>query len=471
MDNRNYKGNTIFIIVTRGFIVRNILRSGTLEALLRASARVVVIFDAAEVPAYLAKEFQHEQITLEACRITLPRLHRFLLRFEKYFFRSATTKLLISFRQGSKDRQKFREGHVPRKSSVAFLVERSLLFVLGGIPFLKRAFRFLENRLFPERYESIQRLFDTHKPDVLFSTSIISSLDIAFMKEAKRRSIRTVSMPKTWDNMLNKYFSFVPDVLVVHNEVAKQAARTHQHIQSERIKTVGMPQFDWYRRPEILRSRDAHWRGKGLDPSKAVIFFGSVGIWGANDHAVAELIYSWIERGELGRPCQLFLRPHFSNVRDDVFKKLRGKLGVVIDEFRVVDTFSDNWDPTIEETIDFTNSVAHSDVMINFGSTLTLDAAAVDRPTVNPAFGCSFQGGEDVTYPYQYGADHYQWVLRENATLLSFTPEELKEQIQDCLHHPEKKRAERKKLIAALCYKVDGRSSERLAGGGLYPKP
>ncbi|OJI07366.1 hypothetical protein BK004_01385 [bacterium CG10_46_32] len=453
---------TIFIVVTRGFIIRNILRSGTLALLKKAGWRVVIFFDVAEVPAHLRREFEDEQVSVHGMRVSVARPHRLFLRLRKYLLSTSSTKILVDFRQGSKDRQKFREGFLPKKSSLASQTQKLSMSVLSTIPLLKPIYRWIEYHMFSEKNPVIQRYFDEYQPNEVFGTSVVSSLDIAFMKEARRRNIVTIAMPKTWDNIMNGYFRFTPDYFLVHNEMARGLTAQYQHMPKEKMFVVGMPQFDWYRKEGVLNSRAEHWKSKGLDPNQAVIFFGSAGIWAAHDHAIPELIYGWIEHGELAKPCQLFLRPHFSNVHDDMFKNLRGKKGIAIDDYKMVNTFSDNWDPTVQDTIDFTNSVVYCDIMINIGSTLSLDASCVDRPILNPAFGCSFQGGEDVTYPYQYGADHYQWVLSENATKLSFNPKELKQQLNEYLVHPEEEQEERKNLINKLCYRVDGLASQRI---------
>ncbi len=74
----------------------------------------------------------------------------------------------------------------------------------------------------------------------------------------------------------------------------------------------------------------------------------------------------------------------------------------------------------------------------------------------------TFRGGEDVTFRYQYGSDHYGWVMAANATALAFNPAQLKECINEYLAHPEMQRIERQNLINKLCYRVDGQSSQRI---------
>ena len=258
------------------------------------------------------------------------------------------------------------------------------------------------------------------------------------------------------------YFRCVPDHFIVQDEIIRSELARLQQFPPERIYVVGFPQFDWYRRPGVIKPREEHLRGKGLDPDRAVIFFGSQGIWFKQDYQVAEQIYQWIKRDELAKPCQLIVRPHFSNVKNTPLQKLKGLEHVSYDDsYHISDVFVDNWDPTAAENTDFANTLRHSDVVVNILSTIALDAACFDRPTINALYGGVYQNGRDVTHKMAEVV-HYQWVFATGATLVARSAEELREAINQCLLDPQSKQAERKLLIDRLCYKVDGKSAERI---------
>ena len=58
---------TVFIVITRGFIVRNILRSGILELLKKKGYRIVVFFQSfgRPFPQYLIDEFEASEAEKE----------------------------------------------------------------------------------------------------------------------------------------------------------------------------------------------------------------------------------------------------------------------------------------------------------------------------------------------------------------------------------------------------------------------
>ena len=458
----NKEQKTIFIIVTRSIITRNILRSGTLQLLKGAGFKIVVFFQSGSVPAYLKEEFEDDRVTLLSQQHNLTGFHRRFLVVKKYLLDSDTTRLLAHFRESRAKRQQHK--NLPKKSRLLIYLRLFLISFISKISFAKKIFRLIDFYIFSEKSSSIKEYFNIYKPDVVFSTSILSTLDIVFMKEARRRNIKTVSMQKGWDNLLNGYYRFIPDYFLVPNEMSVDIASENQGIKKENIFVTGMPQFDWYTNKSILKNRKEHFINKGLDPNRALIFFGSEGIWATHDHQIAEKIHNWILKNELVKPCQLIARPHYTNVASDVFKNLRGKKHVVVDDYRTTNFLVDFWDPSVKETIDFTNSVYHCDIMINIASTLALDAAAVDRPIISVLFGCSYQDGKDISREALYGANHDKWVLGSKATSLAYNFEELKEKINNYLLNPVQKQEERRNLVRTLCYKVDGNSSQRLVG-------
>src|SRR3989338_11239533 len=88
---------TIFITITRSFITRNILRSGTLDFLKKAGHNIVIFFDCKEIPEYIRNEFEDKQVKLVALRASVSRVHRFFIRLDRYLVCSKTTKVFIYY--------------------------------------------------------------------------------------------------------------------------------------------------------------------------------------------------------------------------------------------------------------------------------------------------------------------------------------------------------------------------------------
>lgn len=456
---------TIFITITRSFITRNILRCGVLDLLKKDGYKIYVFFLAFNIPEYLKKELEDDQVTLVAIEIVSSRLHRLFskINFSYLLFSKSTINRALRFNDN--DRTRFFSKKFLKQTKVVPWLRYAYLRIASNSRILKFLYRFLEYKFFPQIIPDIQSYFDAYKPDIVFSTSFVSGFDSAFMKEAKRRKIPTVSMPKSWDNIALGYSRFLPDYFIVPNEPSRHVAIHLQNMPADRVHIVGIPQFDWYERFDIIKSREEHFKKKGLDPRLPLIFFGSEGVWAAHDHEVAERIYEWIKNNELVKPCQLLVRSHFSNSDQDIFKNLRGKEKVAIDSYRITNFLGDKWDPSEEETVDFINTLYHCNIMINPASTLTLDAVCFDKPIINIGFGCVYEGGDksdqDITWTL-YDSDHFVWVLETGATKKVDTPDELKAQINSYLLNPQLDAQGRKALRKKLCFKLDGKASERL---------
>lgn len=449
------KQKTIFIVISQAMLIRNILRSGTLEELKKVGHRIIILISCNEVPQYLKDEFEDEQVTvlpipLKALSVT--RWHRRFILLTHFLNLNDTTRVYFRYSRHYINRSPFK----------LFLYWCALQF-FSRVPGLKKLMRWIEARFFPEHNDTVKQYFDTYPVDLVFSTSITSKVDNIFMKEARRRGVKAVSMTKSWDNATKMYFRFVPDHFLVQNDTIRTELARLQDFPIEEITVVGFPQFDWYRRDGVIKTREEHLRSKGLDPNLPTIFFGSQGIWYKNDFEVAEHIQKWIANDELAKKCQLIVRPHFTNVKDTKLKALKGLPGVAYDDsYDISNLFSDNWDPKVPEIVDFANTMKHSDVIVNMLSTISLDAACFDRPTINVLFGGTFQRGRDVTAKIAKVV-HYQWVFDTGATISTHSYDELKKAINKCLLDPKYKSKEREDLIDQMCYKVDGKSSLRVA--------
>jgi hypothetical protein len=444
---------TIFIIISRAFIIRNVLRSGGLDLMEKKGYRVIVFLSCPSVPDYLREEFAGRNIIIEASKnFTLSKIHKLFNLVTNYLLFTDSTKRYL----------KYGNQRLINRLRIKTYLNLIFVWLISKSVSLKILMRWLEIKLFPESYDYIRELFDKYSPSLVFSTSVITGMDIIFMKEAKRRGIKTVSMPKGWDNITRNYYRYLPDYFIVQNEILKERTVNLQNFSPDKIFVTGFPQFDWYARKEIIRPKEEHFKKLGLDPNLSLIFFGSEGRWADKDYLVARKIYEWVKNNELIKPCQMLVRPHFSNVKDGLFLEFKNQEKIAVDEtYHISNYFIDNWDPTDEETIDLANTLYYSDILITIISTLNLDAVCYDKPSINIGYGCKFRHNQDIT-PWLYTSDHSGWVLETKGVELVINEEELKNKINEYLINPDINKKEREVLRKKLCYKVDGHSSKRM---------
>lgn len=445
--------HTVLIPITRGFIVRNILRSGVLTKLKELGYKIVVVMpDRGDIPQYLKEEFEDDQVTLTSLKRSVPRGYSKLTQYTCRLVYSMTTWRYA------------RIGNVVNKNR-NFLwkyLELGFYYPLSKLHFLKQVVRWIEFNFFYSREYS--NLFDKYKPDLVFASSIASTFDVFFIHEAKRRGIKTAGMPKGWDNIAKLLYRTTPDLMLVQNELMKKDLIRYQRYPGDIIKVVGFPQFDWYRSQNILQSRKDFMESFGFSESDRLVFFGSEGVWVPHDHEVAEALVGAANTGGLPENTKFLIRPHFTDAKNNRFDYLNEFDSVVVDQnFTHSNFFMDNWDPSMDEIRHLTNLVYHSDVLVTTASTLTLDAAAGGTPIVNLAYGGLYDSktGQDIT-AMLYEADHARWVLSTGAVSLVHSEAELLSAIRCYFNDPNFKEDERQKLLKKLCFKVDGKSSERV---------
>ena len=454
--NKNKK--TIFIFLSQSVIVKNILRSGGFDHFKRAGYALVIFIKCKEIPDYIKKEFSGDNVTLVSIFEDDPvasKVQKILGALVSYFFWNDTSKCYFQYSFHYRDTSRI-------ITTLHILMLRVVSASLGRFASLRKLVRRFDSYFFPEKFDFIARHFDAYKPDLVFSTSITSKIDVIFIKEAKRRGIVTVSMPKTWDTITRTYFHCIPDYFLVQNNILKEQLVKMQDIPEKNIFVIGFPEFDWYARKDVLRSREEHCARMGLDPKRPILFFGSQGKWYPHDHGIADAIYDMIRGKELVRECQLLIRPYFMQLGEDKFLKYKNMPNAAYDDTHYKSpTFTEGWDPTTDVMIDFVNTIYHSDIVIVVLSTLALDGACMDKPIINVLFGSSFAGGKDISHEMA-ATTHYKWIFDTGGTSVAYSPEELKKLINEYLHDPRTKAVERALLREQLCYTIDGKSSERM---------
>lgn len=411
------------------------------------------------LPEYLVREFANKNVILET--IFEPKSNNFYNKIHRLFAEFAallvyTKTTWVYIRIGSPE-------IIKRQSRWAY-VKGMIFSFLGKFVFLKKLSRFVENKIFIFDEGCYRKYFDKYQPDLVFSTSIISKVDIAFLKEAKKRGAATVSMTKGWDHLAKRLLLVLPDKLVLQNNVLEKEAINFQKIEPSKIEVCGFPQFDWYRKEGVLLDRDSYFSSIGLDPRKRLIFFGSEGVWAPDDHKIVETLIEFINDNKLIKDCCLLVRPHYSDLRKNRFDRFKGVKNVKVDDnITVSDFFVDTWDPSSDEMKKFVNSIYHCDIMITVASTLALDACCFDKPVIAVAFNALFspKNGKDLS-SVLYESNHYSEALSTGAIDLVKNKEELLFSINNYLINPKLKQSERQDLLNKLCFKVDGLSSKRI---------
>ena len=106
-----------------------------------------------------------------------------------------------------------------------------------------------------------------------------------------------------------------------------------------------------------------------------------------------------------------------------------------------------------EDLINVRRTLRYSDVVVNYASTMTLEAFCFDKPVVNIGFPASYLDA--------YSFTHYKPIVDAGAVRLSKSLDELIQNVLRYLKFPETDRENRKKIFDRFIYFEDGLSYKR----------
>ena len=293
-----------------------------------------------------------------------------------------------------------------------------------------------------------------------------------FAREAFKKNIPVVSTITNYDNLLSKgYRGFVPDLLAVWSEKMKQQAIKLMDIPASKIVITGPTVFDRYFE-QLEETREEFLQNHGLDPQQRTLFYaGHTSIVTYFDFL--NLFLTLRKPGGVLEHCNLIVRPYpHTKVLDwaglAFFKKKLAELPNIFFSDPLEsssDTFSLLSDKHDEKSSDELHYfLKYSDVMINYFSTLGLEAAICDLPTIHIGY-------DKFTYqisPMAWSSTgarnaHNQDPQRRAASRVVGSDVELEQALSDYLKDRALDRKERYEYALSECGYLDGKATQRLA--------
>ncbi|MDP7368593.1 MAG: CDP-glycerol glycerophosphotransferase family protein [Candidatus Pacebacteria bacterium] len=449
---------TIIITIIRGMTARNLLRNAFFE-ILREKFNLIILTPAANDERFV-KEFGHPNVKFAyfkerghspADKIFVG-LNKYLV-YNKYI----GLKLKYGIRGLSK----------PEDLSIFRYWLYTIIFKpLSKIRILRDFVKWLDY-LFVQRKEvkEFKELIKKENPVLVISTSIMSDIETAVIKAAKKMKVKVIGMPKSWDNPSRAGFRAKADILVVWSDFMAEQSERFQNYKRKDIKVIGIPQFDYYTDKSRIWSKEKFCNEFGLDVNKKIILFTSEGKVIPEDKEIASIIYDFIKNNELVNDCQLLIRPHFAYKDEEKkFTHLLGKSNVSIDlSNNPSSCFRDHADYSWNHMERFLNSLYHADVVVNVASTIALDGISIDRPIIHFAYDVYENMAKTHSLKLCYASDYNLEIVKTGATKLAKSREEFRNLINRYLEHPEFESKQRQELRDKFCYKIDGNSGKRFA--------
>ncbi len=320
----------------------------------------------------------------------------------------------------------------------------------------------LETRHIPFSPAFAKYVEDFHPSLIVTPTPGFTEMDAEAIVLARKSGIPSVAMDFSWDNLTSncKHLRKTDYLITWTDGMRKQAIAIHGY-DPDRVSVSGIMRFDHYFQDEAGETaREAFLTKKGLDPKEKTILVTTVtrGNYKDEPAIIRELLKARDAGIFPGRP-NIFIRIHPKEDNYQEYKDFERFPNVRVE--RGGHEREKNLGSRIElDASDLANlkdTLRHSDVVVNYASTITLEAFVFDKPVVNIGF--------PAYYMNAYSFSHYKPVVEAGAMRIAHSMEELLNEVDSYLREPSRDRTERAQAVSEFIGFHDGKSYERAVDG------
>jgi hypothetical protein len=454
---------TILLSVPHGWHARLLLRTNYLDHLTEDNDNRIVVLS----PSADEKEFTSE--FTDRCEF-------FPLEPQggKLFNYLYPLRRLTLFSDEMSDSFKIKLENFRAEGRKIYLAAKFLNWAIKKIPGFKHSLIWLDHVFFKDR--KYKNIFQKTNPDLIVLCSTFTPQNFFLLRRARQEGIKTLHIVLSWDNPTCKvYFYDMPDHHLVWNEINRQELVHYHGIPADTIEVTGSAYHDIYAHPERFASREEVADRYGLDPSRKWIFMGSAmeSYFPRLEVLIGKLAEA-INQDSLAFPCQLFIRPHPQVITG----YSRGEGGREMERYKAMSPhiFVDHphvvsqklpVDLDTEDVKNLAEIMYHSDVHLNFVSTLSIDACAAGTPVIIIGFDSSTNVPFFQSIARYQAYNHLRNLISTGGVKVAHSFEMLTNQINDYLLDPSQDREGRATIVREQCYFLDGKSAERMARATL----
>ena len=273
------------------------------------------------------------------------------------------------------------------KSTIKSVIIKTLILCNNSQNGLKR---FRENIAKNERktklyFDSLKTLQDEN-PAIVFCTNQRIMLAVAPILAAQDLGIPTATFIFSWDNLPKGTKILETDFYFVWSTHMKnELLYYYPHIKENQIIITGTPQFEPHFQADLVVPKSIFFREYQLDESKRYICFSGDDITTSPNDPVylADLAESVMKLNEKDYNLGIIFRRcpvDFSDRFDAVLKKYANIITSINPKW---EKKADSWHsilPTKEDLILQMNTIFHSELVINLGSSMVFDYVAFNKP-------------------------------------------------------------------------------------------
>ena len=305
-------------------------------------------------------------------------------------------------------------------------------------------------------------------PDLVVITNPMWALESAIALEAKRLQIPIFSLIPSWDNITTKSrFAYISEAYAVWSDIRKsELIEYYPYTKHLPIYSVGAPQYDVFFKPEYQLTREQFCSSIGLRPNLPIVLYplGSPHFIKSEFTTVVEVLNHMKALGKLEH-YQVLIRPHPHKQNRELMDELAqfhphvkvqdvGGAGLPVEKRSQNEAQIQDW----------VNTILHTNVIINMSSSVILDGAMFDKPTVTINFDNS-PSREWHSFVQEHIANwvHLKTIAEVGATVYCNDANELLQAVDKALANPDIRHRQMMALRKIIVNNETGNSGQKLA--------
>ena len=312
----------------------------------------------------------------------------------------------------------------------------------SGIEKIRRAIFKFEQKT--DYYKNCLEVLKKEKPDFVFCTNQRTTVALAPILAAEKLGIPTGTFIFSWDNIPKATLVLEPKYYFVWSDHMKNELLSYySFIAENQIRVTGTPQFEMHSPTGKIESKENFFRSYNLDLSKKYICYSGDDITTSpNDpiyledtaKAVIELNKKGHALGIIFRRCPV----DFSDRFDEVLKQYQDVIVSIDPKWEKTGNVWNSVLPTKEDMFLQMNTIAHSEMVINLGSSMVFDFVAFAKPCayVNYDIPDKFERNRSVKDIYNFV--HFRSMPSKECVLWIDAPEAIEKVITNGLTASEK---------------------------------
>ncbi len=306
-------------------------------------------------------------------------------------------------------------------------------------------------------------------PTMVWSTFCVTPLEFPYYLAARDLGIPIVTSILSFDNLTSR--SVIPPYdhyFVWHEGMRAQLLRLYPDTPRDHVTVTGTPQFDFHRDPAYRRPRTETLAALGVPADARYVLYAASFVGLAPDEPeLVRRIAALMQRTPALRNLWLVVRIHPLETRErwrpvtDVFPN------VVVQTAWETPPDRDGWTlATPADQARLVSALAHADMCVNVASTMTLDAALLDRPVIGIDFSTEPRAPRAIMYE-EYGVEHYRPLVERGGLRVATSWNELASLMESAVTDPGRDRMQRAQMVEYECGRADGCAADRLTAALL----